>query len=120
MGGQRERPTPLWKGGSVTKEIDDVLAEEGVAAENYELPDQIPEGITVSRPNLGRPTVVSVRLAAEEYEHLQRSAEDAHLPLSTLIRIWTLDRLRAEDQKDAGSVTERLARLEKAVFDRSA
>ncbi|MHB8682423.1 MAG: CopG family transcriptional regulator [Acidimicrobiales bacterium] len=104
----------------MSKKIDDVLAEEGAASENYELPEEVPEGIKVSRPNLGRPTVVSVRLSAEEHEQIQRAAGDANLPLSTLIRIWVLDRLRSNETGDSSSVTERLARLEKAVFDRSA
>ncbi len=44
--------------------IDDLLAEEGAAAENYETSEQLPGHIQVSRPNLGRGTVVSVRLSA--------------------------------------------------------
>jgi hypothetical protein len=96
--------------------INDVLAEEGAAAENYEVPDELPEHVEVSRPNLGRPTVVSVRLSAEEHRHLQHAAEEAHLPISTLIRLWALDRLRAAEQGSGASVPERLARLEKAVF----
>lgn len=104
----------------MTKKIDDVLAEEGAAAENYELPDELPEGVKVSRPNIGRQTVVSVRLSAEEHERLQSAAQEAHLPVSTLIRMLALDRLRADQGGGSASVTERLARLEKAVFDRSA
>jgi hypothetical protein len=100
--------------------INDLLAEEGAAAENYELPDELPEHVEVGRPNLGRPTVVSVRLSAEEHRQLQHAAEEAHLPISTLIRLWALDRLRAEEQGSGASVPERLARLEKAVFQRSA
>lgn len=102
------------------KKIDEVLAEEGGAAEGYEVPDDLPEGVDVSRPNLGRPTVVSVRLSAEEHARLQGAAVEANLPVSTLIRIWALDRLRAEQQGSDVTVAERLARLEKAVFQRSA
>lgn len=102
------------------KKIDEVLAEEGVAAESYELPDDLPEGVDVSRPNLGRPTVVSVRLSAEEHARLQGAAVEANLPVSTLIRIWALDRLRAEQQGGDVTVAERLARLEEAVFQPSA
>ncbi|MHB1487852.1 MAG: hypothetical protein ACYCS7_07645 [Acidimicrobiales bacterium] len=54
----------------MSKKIDEVLAEEGAAAENYELPDALPDNVDVSRPNLGRPTVVSVRLSAEEHARL--------------------------------------------------
>ena len=44
----------------------------------------------------------------------------ANLPVSTLIRLWTLDRLRVEDQDTGGTVAERLERLEKEVFKRPA
>ena len=104
----------------MTKKIDEVLAEEGAAAENCEIPDALPDNVEVSRPNLGRPTVVSVRLSADEHARLQRASEKANLPVSTLIRIWALDRLRVEDEAGASSVAERLNRLERAVFQRSA
>ena len=104
----------------MSKKIDEVLAEQGAAAENYEIPGELPENVEVSRPNLGRPTVVSVRLSADEYARLQRSAEQANLPVSTLIRIWTLDRARVEAEGGAASLAQRLARLERAVFPRSA
>jgi hypothetical protein len=96
--------------------IDDLLAEEGAAAETYETPDDLPEHVKASRPNLGRPTVVSVRLSAEEHGRLQYAAEEAHLPVSTIIRLWALDRLRAEEQGSGSGVSDRLARLEQAVF----
>ncbi len=63
--------------------------------------------------------MVSVRLSAEEHAQLQRGAENAGLPVSTLIRIWALDRLRAESEGAGGTVTERLARLEREVFQRT-
>lgn len=99
--------------------IDDLLTEEGTAAENYTMPEQLPEHVQVSRRNLSRGTVVSVRLSAEEHGRLQRAAEQANLPISTLIRIWALDRLAAEEQ-GSGSVAERLARLEQVVFRHTA
>jgi hypothetical protein len=61
-----------------------------------------------------------VRLSAEEHRQLKHAAEEAHLPISTLVRIWALDRLRAEEQGGSARVGERLARLERAVFQRSA
>ncbi|MGH3602110.1 MAG: plasmid mobilization protein, partial [Pseudonocardiaceae bacterium] len=96
--------------------IDDLLADEGAAAETHELADPLPKNVAVSRPNLGRPTVVSVRLSDAEHAQLQRAAEAANLPVSTLIRIWSLDRLHAESEGTGGSVPERLARLERQVF----
>ena len=104
----------------MSKKIDKVLAEEGAAAESYEIPDELPENVEISRPNLERATVVSVRLSAEEHARLQCAAKEANLPISTLIRIWALDRLRVEDEGEAASVAERLSRLERAVFQRSA
>ncbi len=100
----------------MTKQIDEVLAEEGATAENSEIPDDLPEGVEISRPNLGRPTVVSVRLSAGEHAWLLRAAQSARLPVSTLVRIWALNRLRAEDEGGATAVADRLARLERAVF----
>lgn len=100
--------------------IDDLLADEGAAAESYEMPDELPGHVAVSRANLGRAAVVSVRLSAEEHGRLQRAAADANLPVSTLIRIWALDRLHAEREGTGGTVAERLARLEREVFRRTA
>jgi hypothetical protein len=100
--------------------IDDLLAEEGAAAESYDMPEQLPSHVTVSQPNLGRSTVVSVRLSAEEHSHIQQAAENANLPVSTLMRIWALDGLRGERDGHRGTVPERLARLEQAVFQRTA
>lgn len=99
--------------------IDDLLAQEGAAAENLDIPEEMPEHVRVSRPNLGSGTVVSVRLSADERERLQHAAERASLPVSTLLRLWALDRLRAEEE-GGDSVAERLARLEREVFHQSA
>lgn len=98
--------------------IDDLLAEEGAAAENYQMPGRLPAHVKATRPNLGRAAVVSLRLSAEEHAQLQHAAVDANLPVSTLIRIWALDRLQAE--RDDGTVSERLARLERHVFQHTA
>lgn len=45
--------------------IDDLLAEEGAAAENYQMPERLPAHVEATRANLGRATVVSVRLSSE-------------------------------------------------------
>lgn len=104
----------------MTKKIDDVLEEEGAAAEDYELPAVLPEAVNVSRPNLGRATVVSVRLSPGELEQLKGAAKTAHLPVSTLIRVLALAQVDANEDDALVDVTERLARLESAVFDHSA
>lgn len=104
----------------MNKKIDDILAEEGTAAEHYDGEDTMPKGVAITRPNIGRPTVVSVRLSANEHARLQQAAEEANLSISTLIRIWALDRLHAEEEEHDGlSVVERLRRLEHVVFQQS-
>jgi len=102
------------------RRVDDELPEEGAAAENYDLPRHLPGYVKLSRPGMGRGTVVSIRLSAEEHAELQQAAEAAGLPVSTLIRMWALDRMRAERDSTAGTVAERLARPERAVFQRTA
>ncbi len=74
------------------KVTDEVLAEEGAAAEYYEIPDALPDDVEVSRPNLAQPTVVSVRLSADVRTRLQRAAESANLTVLTVSRIWALGR----------------------------
>lgn len=100
--------------------IDDLLAQEGAAAENYEMPQELPAHVRAGRPNAGRGTVVSVRLSDDEHGRLQQAAAEANLPVSTLIRLWALDRLHTEDQGVGGTVAKRLERLEREVFRRPA
>lgn len=50
------------------------------------------------------------------WQTLPRAAEEARLPISTLIRIWAIDRLHVECDGTAGTVGERLTRLEREVF----
>lgn len=47
-----------------------------------------------TRPNRSR--VYSVRLTAEEQARVQSVADAKHLPASTLVRSWILDRLDQE------------------------
>lgn len=100
--------------------IDDLLAEEGAAAESHEVPEDLPGHVRATRPNAGRGTVVSVRLSDAEHAQLQRAARKANLPVSTLIRIWALDRLCSERESVGGTVAERLERLEREVFQHTA
>lgn len=46
------------------------------------------------RPNRSR--VYSVRLSESEQARVQRIADDRHLPASTLVRSWLLERLEQE------------------------
>ena len=41
------------EGGGTMSEIDELLAKEGSAAEDYEVPDPVPPELQVDRPNLG-------------------------------------------------------------------
>lgn len=61
-----------------------------------------------------------MRLSDDEHGHLRQAAAEANLPVSTLIRLWTLDRLHAEELGVGGTVAKRLERLEQAVFQRPA
>ena len=72
----------------------------------------------VSRPHVGRPQVVSVRLSHGELEQLTHAAEAAHLPVSTFIRIAAVSHVHAHGEGALADVTRRLARLERAVFER--
>ncbi|MDO5740635.1 MAG: hypothetical protein Q4P07_10855 [Ornithinimicrobium sp.] len=56
--------------------------------------DAYPAGTTGRRPN--RQKVYSVRLSAEEEAEVQRVASAKHLPASTLVRSWILERLDRE------------------------
>ena len=53
-----------------------------------------PDGVKAKRPN--RSKVYSVRLSADEQARVEAAAEARHLPASTLVRAWILDRLDAE------------------------
>lgn len=53
-----------------------------------------PEHVRATRPN--RAKVYSVRLSEDEQAQIEAVAEERHLPPSTLVRSWILERLRAE------------------------
>lgn len=95
--------------------IDDLIAAEGAAAEE----EQLPEGAAAQRRSLGRSVMFSIRLNPHEVAELERYADVRGLPARTLARAWILARLRQEtgDQDD---LRARVARLEQAVFRRSA
>lgn len=48
------------------------------------------------RPNRTQSQIYSVRLSAEEQAELRRVADTKHLPASTLVRSWILERLDHE------------------------
>ena len=55
-----------------------------------------PEGVRPSHPNRNRSQVYSVRLSTEEQAEVQQVADAKHLPASTLVRSWILERLDQE------------------------
>lgn len=56
--------------------------------------DPYPHGTRGVRPNRSR--VYSVRLSEEEQARVQEMADSKHLPASTLVRAWILERLSQE------------------------
>lgn len=80
----------------MAKAIDPSLAEELRRESERTKDDAYPEASRGSRPNRTRSKVYSVRLSAEEEAEVQRVAEARHLPASTLVRSWILERLDRE------------------------
>ena len=66
------------------------LREESERTKN----DPFPDGVRPERPN--RSQVYSVRLSSAEQARVQSVADAKHLPASTLVRSWILDRLDHE------------------------
>lgn len=75
---------------SMNPELAGRLREESEATRE----SPYPRHTTVSRPN--RTKVYSVRLSADEQAEVEAAAEARHLPASTLVRSWILDRLERE------------------------
>ena len=78
----------------MAKTIDAALAEQLRRESEQTKDDSYPAGTTGRRPN--RQKVYSVRLSAEEEAEVQRVAAVKHLPASTLVRSWILERLDQE------------------------
>lgn len=77
---------------SIDPELEQRLREESEATKD--LP--YPPGTTGVRPNRQRSHVYSIRLSPEEHEEVRRVADARHLPASTLVRAWILERLAQE------------------------
>ncbi|MEO7422201.1 MAG: hypothetical protein ABIU87_07390 [Ornithinibacter sp.] len=78
----------------MAKTIDPALAEHLRRESEQTKDDDYPAGTTGRRSN--RQKVYSVRLSAEEEAEVQRVASEKHLPASTLVRSWILERLDRE------------------------
>lgn len=62
----------------------------------------------VTRPV--RAKVLSIRLNPDEFEALNRHAEQLELPASTLVRGWILTQLRADTDTSPAATVDRIAR----------
>jgi hypothetical protein len=78
----------------MAKTIDPTLAERLQCESEQTKDDPYPTGTAGRRPN--RQKVYSVRLSAEEEAEVLRVAAAKHLPASTLVRSWILERLDQE------------------------
>ncbi len=78
----------------MAKTIDPALAERLQRESEETKEDPYPAGTAGRRPN--RQKVYSVRLSAEEEAEVVRVAAAKHLPASTLVRSWILERLDQE------------------------
>lgn len=78
---------------AIRKELRDLINEEAEAAEEAEA-DQtdrpLPPHVKVSQPGRARSRVLQVRLNPDEYEAIERIAEDRGLPVSTIARAQLL------------------------------
>ena len=78
----------------MAKTIDPALARKLRRESDQTMNDPYPAATTGRRPN--RQKVYSVRLSEEEEAEVQRVAAARHLPASTLVRSWILERLDQE------------------------
>ena len=78
----------------MAKPIDPTLAERLRQESEQTKDDPYPTSTTGRRPN--RQKVYSVRLSAEEEAEVLKVAAAKHLPASTLVRSWILERLDQE------------------------
>ncbi len=78
----------------MAKKIDRALAAKLRQESEKTKDDAYPEGARGSRPN--RTKVYSVRLSDQEEDEIQKLAQSKHLPASTLVRSWILERLELE------------------------
>ena len=78
----------------MAKTIDPTLAEQLRRESEHTKDEAYPAGTAGRRPN--RQKVYSVRLSADEQAEVQKVAAAKHLPASTLVRSWILERLDRE------------------------
>lgn len=96
MRGRRPAPTcgSIERGPAMAKTIDPALAARLREESERTREAPYPAGARPTRPN--RSKVYSIRLSEEEQAQVQQVADAKHLPASTLVRSWILDRLNQE------------------------
>lgn len=75
---------------TINPELASRLRQESEATRESDYP----EAARPSRPN--RTKVYSIRLSEDEQTRVQQAADAQHLPASTLVRSWILDRLNQD------------------------
>lgn len=78
----------------MAKTIDPQLAAQLREESEQTRQEPYPAGSRPTRPN--RSQVYSVRLSTDEQARVQQVADAKHLPASTLVRSWILERLDQE------------------------
>ena len=78
----------------MAKTIDPALAARLREESEQTRDTAYPAGVRPTRPN--RSKVYSIRLSEEEQARVEQVADAKHLPASTLVRSWILDRLNQE------------------------
>lgn len=78
----------------MARTIDPELERQLRAESEATREDAYREEVAVERPNRSR--VYSIRLTDEERERIERVAGARHLPSSTLVRAWILEKLDSE------------------------
>jgi len=79
---------------AMAKTMDRELAAKLRAESEQTRDDAYPTEVRPTRPN--RSSVYSVRLSREERARVEQVASAKHLPASTLVRSWILERLDEE------------------------
>lgn len=86
----------------IAREIEDIATEADETAAR-----PMPAGASSTRPN--KSVVVAVRLAPEDAAAVEVLAEQAGLPVSTLLRTWITAGLTASRPESLASAVERLS-----------
>ncbi len=92
-------------------EIKEIIAKEGDAVENQDLPND-----AVVTRGTKRSTVFSVRLNKDEVEAVEAKAAALGIPASTLVRSWIVGHISGE-AFDPADFNFRLRRIESRLIE---